>query len=220
MQTLQAIQFLLLKANRIRDRFSFGPIRSSRGLALFRDRFEEFGLRARRNRKQKSVAAVTKWAIYSKDKFQERIGQLKSLIDGLEKVSESLGVLRVQQSRMRSEIESLDDVDSLRLIRDASSGNQHDLSDAASHRLLFIENSSPKEHASTVNTAESFHTAVESQLSRMDQYPSSALPISEDRFNSCMQLSSGQNSRLMAKLANGVARPQTWTAGPKTEEYG
>lgn len=59
-QTLQAIQFLLLKANRIRDRFSSRPPRPSRGLAIFRDTFEEFGLRARRNRKQKSVAAVTK----------------------------------------------------------------------------------------------------------------------------------------------------------------
>lgn len=75
-QTLQAIQFLLLKANQIRDQFSSEPPRPSRGLAIFRDRFEEFGLRARQNRKQKSVAAVTKWAVYSRDKFQERIEQL------------------------------------------------------------------------------------------------------------------------------------------------
>ena len=219
-QTLQAIQFLLLKTNQIRDQFSSEPPRPSRGLAIFRDRFEEFGLRARRNRKQKSVAAVTKWAVYSRDKFQERIEQLKSLIDGLEKVSESLGVRNVQQSRMRTEIESLDDVDSLRLIRDASTDSQHDLSDAASHRLLSIENASVKERASTSNTAESFHTAVESQLSRIGQDLSSALSIAEDRFNSCMQSSLPQNSRLIANLTNGVARPRIWIAGPKTDRYG
>lgn len=220
-QTLQAIQFLLLKANQIRDQFSSGPARPSRGLAIFRNTFEEFGLRARRNRKQKSVAAVTKWAVYSRDKFQERIEQLKSLIDGLEKVSESLGVLHVQQSRMRTEIESLDDVDSLRLIRDASTDSQHDVSDTASHRLLSVENASAKEHASsTANTAESFHSAVESQLSRINQNHSSALPISEDKSDSRMQSSLPQNSRLLANLVNGVARPQIWTAGPKTHEYG
>lgn len=189
-------------------------------MAIFLDTFEEFGLRARQNRRQKSVAAVTKWAVYSRDKFQERIKQLKSLIDGLEKVSGSLGVLNAQQSRMRTEIESLDDVDSLRLIRDASIGSHHDLSDAASHRLLSIERASTKEHAFTSNTAESFHTAVESQLSRMDQDHSSVLPISKLRSNSCIQSSLTQNSRLIANLANGVARPQTWTAGPKTDGYG
>lgn len=121
---------------------------------------------------------------------------------------------------MRTEIESLNDVDSLRLIRDASAGSQHDISDAASHRLLSIENASAKEHASTSNTADSFHTAVESQLSRINQDHSSALPISENRFDSCMQSSVPQNSRLMANLANGVVRPQIWTAGPKTYGYG
>lgn len=219
-QTLHAIQFLLLKTNQIRDQFSSEPPRPSRGLAIFRDRFEEFGPRAHRNRKQNSVAAITKWAVYSRDKFQERIGQLKSLIDGLEKVSESLGVLNVQQSKMRTEIESLNDVDSLILIRDASAGSQHDLSDAASHRLLSIEKASVKEHASTSTTAESFHTAAESQLSRIGQDRSSGLSIAEDRLNSCTQSSLPQNSRLMANLANGVARPRIWAAGPKTYEYG
>lgn len=121
---------------------------------------------------------------------------------------------------MRTEIESLNDVDSLRLIRDASTDSQHDLSDAASHRLLSIENASVKEHASTSNTAESFHTAEENQFGRIDQDLSFALSIAEDRSNSCMQFILPHNSRLMANLADGIARPRTWTADPKTYGYG
>lgn len=156
-ETLQAIQLLLKRADRIRDRFAVRP-RSSCGVGLFRDTFNQFTLRASRNRKQNTVTAVTKWAVYSKDNFRERIEELKSLIDGLENVSRSLAVLEVQRSRMRTEIQSLDDIESLRLIRDASICSQGDLSDAASYRLLSIETASAIDQRSISNTAQSFRT--------------------------------------------------------------
>ena len=99
-QMLQAIQYLLQEANRVRDQFS-SPPRSSHQLTLFRDTFNQFSLRAGLSRKQASVATVTKWAVYAREKFQERIERLKSLIDGLEKVSESLRVLELQRRRIR-----------------------------------------------------------------------------------------------------------------------
>ena len=68
-QALQAIQYLLQEANRVRDRFSILP-RSSHQLTLFRDTFSQFSFRANVGRKQASVATVTKWAVYARDKFQ------------------------------------------------------------------------------------------------------------------------------------------------------
>ena len=85
-QALQAIQHLLQEANPVRDRFSSQP-RSSHQLTLFRDTFNQFSLRANLSRKQASVATVTKWAVYGRETFQQRIERLKNLIEGLEKVS-------------------------------------------------------------------------------------------------------------------------------------
>jgi len=68
-RTLRAILFLLKDADHSRDQYSSQP-RSSRGLSLFRDTFNQFGLRADRNRKKNSVAAITRWAIYGRDKFK------------------------------------------------------------------------------------------------------------------------------------------------------
>ena len=64
-------------------------------------------------------------------------------------ISESLGALNVQQSRMRTALEPLDDVKSLRLLRDASSYSQQDLSNVASGRLLSLETTSIQDQATT-----------------------------------------------------------------------
>ena len=215
-QALQAIQCLLQEASRVRDQFSSTP-RSSRQLTLFRDTFNQFSLRANLSRKRASVATVTKWAVYARSQFQERIERLKSLIDGLEKVSETLRILELQQRRMQIEVESLDDVDSLRLVRDASAHSQQGLSDIASQRLLVLETASSTGQAS-LDDSPSFYTARETQcigtsLDHPDR-PSTPSPFSS------FEDSPMQNSRIMANIGNIAARPRNWTAGPKTTTYG
>ena len=212
-QTLQAIRFLLKESDRLQDRFST-ETRSSRGLNLFRNTFSQFAQRADRNRKQASVAAVTKWAIYAKDKFESRIERLKSLIDGLEKVSESLGVLEQQRSRMQIEIESLSDVESLRLVRDASMQSQRDLSDTASHRLLAIETASAEKQASTSSMSQTFYTAEENETY------SDRTSTWSDAPEASIQSNIAQNTRILANVANNATRPRCWTTNTKTDIYG
>ena len=100
-QVLQAIQYLLQEANRVRDQFS-SPPRSPHQMTLFRDTFNHFRLRAYLSRKQASVATVTKWAVYGREEFQGRIERLKSLIDGLQKVLELLGVRQTQRRKLQT----------------------------------------------------------------------------------------------------------------------
>ena len=216
-QALQAIQYLLREANRVRDRFSFLP-RSSHQLTLFRDTFSQFSLRANLTRKRASVATVTKWAVYARDKFQERIERLKSLIDGLEKVSESLGVLDLQRRKMQAEIESLDDVNSLRLVRDASAHSQQGLSDKASQRLLVLETASAMEQAS-LDSDPSFYTGRETQGTGTILEPS-VRPLTPSVASGSTDSPMTQNSRIMANVGNIAAHPRKWTAGPKTTAYG
>ena len=216
-QALQAIQYLLQEATRVRDQFS-SPPRSSRQLTLFRDTFNQFSIRANSSRKKASIAAVTKWAVYAKTQFQERIERLKSLIDGLEKVSESLGVLELQRRKMQVEIESLDDVDSLRLVRDASAHSQQRLSDTASQRLLVLEIASSTGQTS-LNDSPSFYTARETQYvgTSLDPPDWPSIPSVVTRFRGS---SMTQNSRIMANIGNIAAHPRNWTADPKTTTYG
>ena len=216
-QTLQAIQYLLKEATRVRDEFSSTP-RSSHQLPLFRDTFNQFSLRAKLSRKQASVASVTKWAVYAREKFQERIERLKSLIDGLEKVSESLGVLELQRRKLQIEIESLDDVDSLRLVRDASAYSQRELSDTASQRLLVLETASSMRQAS-LNDSQSFYTGRETRSTGFSLGPPDT-PSTPGVGSWCTDSRMTQNSRIMANIGNTAAHSRTWTAGPKTTTYG
>lgn len=95
------------------------------------------------------------------------IGRLKEFVDGLESITKSLGLLEAQHERLRQEIESISDTESLRLLRDASSrhgSSSLDVSDTASHWLIsVVESTSQTRTFQSVplsrETAESFVTA-------------------------------------------------------------
>ncbi|KAL8776748.1 MAG: hypothetical protein Q9213_008147 [Squamulea squamosa] len=216
--TLQAVQYLLQESDRMREDFLPRP-RSSRGLGLFRSTFDEFRRRVDRNRKQSSVARVTKWAIYARDRFQDRLERLKSLIDGLENVSESLNVLNVQRSRMEIEIESLDDTESLRLLREASAHSQPDLSHTASNRLLSLDAAVTTDNVSASTYTQSFHTAEETH-DRVESAHTRISLGSEGMPLPLLQLDISQNTRIMAGVARDTGHFRKWVAGPKTDRYG
>ena len=137
-QALQAILFLLQETERFRDRFSLRQ-RSSLGLNIFSQTYEQFRNEAAGRRRKAPVKSAIKWAIYGADRFKGRVESLKGLIDGLEQISERLGVLDVQQARLRTEVESLEDVESLRLLRDAATDENSNAFEVASSRLSVIE---------------------------------------------------------------------------------
>ena len=117
---------------------------ASTGMSIFRDTFDSFKNRLRKNQAQKSAWKVTRWAIHDGPRFEVMIGRLKDFVDGLESVTTSLGLLAQQQARLREEIDSVSDVQSLQLLRDSSSNSlrgssaQQDVSDTASRRLTFV----------------------------------------------------------------------------------
>lgn len=75
------------------------------------------------------------------------------------------------------------------------------------------------EQSPASSTAQSFHNA-ESQRSGMSQGHSDRLLNSGGALGSCMQSRMPQNSRLLANVGNNTTRLRSWTAGPKTDEYG
>ena len=143
-RTLEAIRNLLSETQEFDIRYGFkaeesATSSSSRGLSIFKGTFDQFKSHARRNQAQKSVATVTRWAIFDADNFDAKISRLKGFIDGLESITRSLVALEAQRIRLRQEIESISDVDSLRLLCDISDSDSQDVSDTASRRLSNLE---------------------------------------------------------------------------------
>ena len=137
-QALQAILFLLQETERFRDHFALRR-RSSLGLNIFSQTYEQFRHEAAGRRRKVPVKSAIKWAVYGADKFKGRVESLKGLIDGLEQISDRLGVLDVQRARLRTEVESLEDVESLRLLCDAAADETGNAFEVASSRLSVIE---------------------------------------------------------------------------------
>jgi len=82
------------------------------------------------------------------------INRLEKFIDGLEKITSSLEAL---QTKLKEEVETISDVDSLRLLRDVASGSsQHslrmDVSDTASRRLIMVTGSIAENESLLANT--------------------------------------------------------------------
>jgi hypothetical protein len=143
-RTLEAIKNLLSETQEFDIRYGFKAEESatgssSRGLSIFKGTFDQFKSHARRNQAQKSVATVTRWAIFDADNFEAKISRLKGFIDGLESITRSLVALEAQRIRLRQEIESISDVDSLRLLCDISDSDSQDVSDTAIRRLSNLE---------------------------------------------------------------------------------
>ena len=216
-RALQAIQLLLQKTDDARERFDEG-FSQRRGLRVLKGPFERFR-HEKRDSSRPSLGTATKWAVHSRETFKEKIDRLKSLIDGLESITESLGVLEVQRSRMREEIDSIDDVDDLRLIEAASSHSQPDISDTASRRILLIENGSiePSRRMTASSIVQTFHTAEENAATE-----ASKTTISADANDISTETADEvpQHQRILAQLSLSAARAPQWRSSKKTEDYG
>jgi len=134
-------------ADLVKERYELKGERApvlSKGLAVFRDSCERFKSRVRANQKEKSTWMVTRWAIHDNAQLAAVIRNISSLLDSLESTANSLGLLEQRQALLNKDIESISDVQSLRLLRDATSlrsghSSQPAISDAASQRLTIFE---------------------------------------------------------------------------------
>lgn len=138
LRTLRSIKQLLVEAHDLNIRYDLqSPDSSSQqnstGLDIFKRSFEEFELAVNRNQKQKSVKSIARWAVHDANKFEVIIKRLRGFIDGLQDITKSLGGLSDQQARLKEEIESISDKQSLQLIRDAA--GQKDVTEVARQLL-------------------------------------------------------------------------------------
>lgn len=130
------------------DTLQGSEISTSVGLNIFKASFDRFKSRIRKHQKETSTWNVTRWAIHDAAKFERMINRLEGFVDGLENVTKALGLLHEQRARLQEEIESISDVESLRILRDASSSHhssnrasQRNVSDTASRCLDIVAES-------------------------------------------------------------------------------
>lgn len=207
---LHNIRSLLDEAGRVEDRYGLkaeisqgSEISTSRGMTLFKGSFDLFKSRIRKHQKQTSAWNVTRWAIHDAKKFEDMISRVKDFVDGLESITKSLGLLEEQHERLREEINSISDVESLRLLRDASSSyrsRQQDVSDTASRRLITVVMSVVEQRtiasASTFpGTGESFVTAETIPSAEIESILSDDLHLPGAWPRSLKSSSKGQHHR-------------------------
>ena len=160
---LRAIMLLLKQAGEERE-YSETKDSALKSLQIFRDTFTRLRYSHQVSGKQTLRKAMW-WTVQAGDHFPDQINLLSSLIDCLESITIPLRrVQGIQQSRLREEIQSLNDVNDLHLIKTILEHSQPDVSDTASRRILMIENASISDTHPVSNTEsrtadKSFHTA-------------------------------------------------------------
>jgi hypothetical protein len=162
--TLNHLRVLLSKADVITGRYdqegydkdlAKDALSTPRAMTMFRDGFERFKVRIRKNQKQQSAWKVTRWFIHDCERFRALITNVRELLDDLERATQPLaGVQARQRDLLSMEITSISDTDSLRLLQavgesEHSSQFLHIAADFASLQLSVV----------TASSAASYHTA-------------------------------------------------------------
>jgi ubiquitin-protein ligase len=148
---------------------------TSLGMVVFRDSFRKLRSRMRQNQKEKSTVQVTRWAVHDQAKFRDLLASIRNLIDGLESVTSSLGVLETQRARLIEEIESISDTQSLRMLQSissaASSGVLQLVSDRASQRISFITSGSRTYQTAPSRAAEPATQSIRTSTTTLNPRP-------------------------------------------------
>ncbi|KAK8092805.1 ubiquitin-conjugating enzyme e2-16kda [Apiospora kogelbergensis] len=118
-----------------------------RGMLVFRDSFQKFKERIRKNQQQKSVWKVTRWSVHDYAQLEHLVDNIRKLLDGLESITTALGLLELQQRRLLEEVDSVSDAQSLSLLQDIGSSHSAPaamkaISETASIRLTTLSGDS------------------------------------------------------------------------------
>ncbi|EPE27926.1 UBC-like protein [Glarea lozoyensis ATCC 20868] len=126
-QTLYNIKSLLDDAGLVVERYNAkeeitqeSAVQIHNGLDIFRASYEQVKLRIRKQQTNASAWEVTRWAVHDAKSYSNTISRLQQFVDGLEKVTSSTH-LAEQRALLQEEIENVSNVESLELLRDASS---------------------------------------------------------------------------------------------------
>ncbi|KAL8685894.1 MAG: hypothetical protein Q9218_007484 [Villophora microphyllina] len=112
-----------------------GPSTSNGAIGLsclLKTSYIRFKSRIEQNHNRTGTAKKTKWAIRDKQKFVSLVDDIHRLIDGLEALTDSIDVAMKRAVLVRGELSTIEDLEDLRLIEEASAGNNQQWCDAAS----------------------------------------------------------------------------------------
>lgn len=152
------LQLLLEKADIVTDRYELQGeeadkhtvadihLHQSVGLTIFRERFALLKENLRKNQKEKSTWTVTRWAVHDLARFKDIVTNIRDMMDGLEGITSPLGVLQRQRALLAEEIESISDVQSLRLLQQVAFSDEASVSlrlasETASVRASLLDDS-------------------------------------------------------------------------------
>lgn len=133
------------------DREQRQDLVDSKGMMVFRETFDRFKRRIRKQQQQSSKWKVTRWAVHDFGRFKELVENVTKILDSLESITTSLGVLARQRALLSVEIESLSDHSSVALLQRVGASpdapaSLRSASDAASIRLTVLTSSSRSWH--------------------------------------------------------------------------
>jgi ubiquitin-protein ligase len=187
LRILLNIRLLFSDGQQLSRRYGLRPDQGSlvaHDTIVFRETYRRFHARLSKTQKEASLFTTTKWAIADKQKFAALVQDLKDLIDSLDDITKSFRMLSERQEVINAEVESITDAASLRLLEQARSGSEDQISDAASQRLRILENQSNQPRARTILTGiqslsieDSFHTAPSHNIDLQEE--SGAVPRPE-----------------------------------------
>ena len=114
-----------------------GSTLSTNQLSKFKASYRQFQARIEHEQNNTTLLAKARWAIKDRNKFTDLVDEVRQFIDSLKDITESLGgnLTQRQRAAIEEEIESLPDVRSIKLVKDASKNVHADWSDAATQAL-------------------------------------------------------------------------------------
>ncbi|KAI0386466.1 prion-inhibition and propagation-domain-containing protein [Hypomontagnella monticulosa] len=243
--TLNQLRNLLTKADAITGRYaseeqeraaeSAGTrdISDSKGMSIFRESYQKFKARIKRNQDEKSVWEVTRWSILDYERFERLVTNIRELMDALESITSALGVLEQQQSHLIEEIETLSDTSSLHLLQQIGSSSfappaLKAISDTASIRLTYVTSSSRSYH--TAKTEQSQKDSVAPRYDHLKTMLSKARAAATSEPSGTpkqQQPVHVQNDEMVTTLAaetTDIPQHQRWMAallkGKTTDNFG
>ncbi|KAI1089862.1 prion-inhibition and propagation-domain-containing protein [Rostrohypoxylon terebratum] len=230
--TLNQLRNLLAKADTITGRYASEEqeraselsercvTSDSKGMTIFRDSYQQFKNKIKKNQKDKSLWQVTRWSIQDYERFERLVTNIRDLVDALESITSALGILAQQQSLLIDEIESISDASSLRLLSLVGSSTSapvaiRAISDTASARLTYLTSSSRSYH--TARTEQS-HTGRYDHLKAMMSKAQAAEAL-QSRGQARVKSSRGIDAEAEASWIAETTTVRTTTDVPQNQRW-
>ncbi|KAK8024571.1 ubiquitin-conjugating enzyme E2-16 kDa [Apiospora rasikravindrae] len=195
-----------------------------RGMLVLRDSFQRFKERIRKNQKQKSVWKVTRWSIHDYAQFEALVENIRKLLDGLESITNALGVLERQRELLLQEVESESDARSLSLLQDIGSLDSapaalRAVSETASIRLTLLSGDSQSYHTAKTKQTGQTGSSIAILRLRQEKAMSKVLQMETHSTNGPQTDIAVDHSETEEHPTAGLPLSDTSHVTPQTDEF-